>query len=74
MTSTKLTKAQRDMLERAVREPTGEPLRTYGMRQKSGGSIRRMFEMLKSRGYFNDANAITEAGRSALQQGGGDHG
>lgn len=63
----RLTKAQRDMLERAVREPTGEPLRTYGRRQMAGGSIRRMYDLLKSRGYFDDRNRITDAGRSALQ-------
>lgn len=62
----KLTKAQRDMLERAVRDPSGNPLRTYGIRQLAGGAKRRMFDAMKARGWFDEANGITPAGRAVL--------
>ena len=62
---TKLTKAQRYMLEAAVREPSGNPWLRIGIRQRSGKI--RMFEGMKARGWFDGFNRITDAGRRALQ-------
>jgi hypothetical protein len=64
----KLTKAQRDLLERAVRHPLGNPWPLISMSERAGGAKARCFDRMKADGWFNQSNRITPAGRQALTQ------
>ncbi len=61
-----LTKAQRRLLQIALRSPTGNPWMLIGMSARGGGATRRMFEGMIERGLFDGMNRITDLGRSAL--------
>lgn len=65
----RLTSAQREFLQLAVRTPSGNPWTMVGIRQRCGGAKLKMFERMKERGFFDDQNRITPAGRKALEEG-----
>lgn len=64
----KLTRAKQEMLELAIRSPTGNPWHLVGVQARAGGGKWRMFEQMRAAGYFDDWNRITPAGRLALQE------
>lgn len=64
----KLTKAQREFLELAVRAPDGCPWRLVGARQMGGGAKLRMFNEMKAKGWFGSGNCVTTAGRAQLRK------
>ncbi len=63
----KLTRSEQAMLELATRSPTGNPWFLVGVRSRSGGAKKRMFDRMKSAGLFDASNRITDAGRAALR-------
>ncbi len=44
----RLTRAQREMLERAVADPTGNPWPSIEMRRRAGGALSRCFERMRA--------------------------
>lgn len=64
----KLTPAQRALLKRAMRSPSGNPWPGVSMSERSGGSLLRMFERMQDNGLFDRDNCITDVGRGALLQ------
>lgn len=63
----KVTKAQREFLQLALRSPDGNPWRLIGMGQRGGGAKARMFSIMQERGLFGRDNIITDLGRQALK-------
>jgi hypothetical protein len=66
--SVKLTTAQRDVLEIAMRASNGNPWPLIPIQRRKGGAFNRMFERMQDAGLFDSMNRITPAGRSALSQ------
>lgn len=64
----KLTPARRDLLERAVRHPSGNPWPTISVSQRGGGAKDRCFRAMQAEGLFGKDSVITPAGRTALSQ------
>ena len=70
----KLTSAQLELLEIALRSEDGNPWPLIGMGQRGGGAKHRMMEQLKAAGLFDAANCITNEGRRQfLLQAAGQH-
>lgn len=63
MTTVILTPAQKEFMRLATVSVDGNPFQFIGVRQMAGGSKRRMLDEMKKRGWFDDGNCITQAGR-----------
>lgn len=62
-----LTRAQKHMLELAIRSETGNPWPLIGIRGTVGGAKKRMFSQMQGWGWFDRGNCLTEAGRAAAE-------
>lgn len=65
--TTKPTRAERAILDRALRTADGNPWTLISMQARKGGGKSRMFDRMKARGWFDAGNRLTAEGRAKAE-------